>query len=80
MERKNMNAIVKNKAILGGKPRLRHTRMSVEVVNSYLSCGYSIDDIKKDHPYLSVKQIKAAMDYLDNNLHKERTKLETQTY
>lgn len=72
------SAIISTKGFLGGKPRIRGTRMSVDVINSYLSSGCDVEDIKKDYPHLTKKQIKAAMDYLDDKLHKERNKLEIQ--
>lgn len=71
-----MNAIISHKDFLGGKPRIRNTRMSVDVISSYLASGYGIKDIKRDYPNLTNKQIEAAIDYIDQQIHKERGKLE----
>ena len=74
-----MSPIVSNKEFLGGKPRIRNTRMSVDVIASYLSNGYGITEIKHDYPHLTKKQIQVAIDYLDNIIHKERAKLDPKT-
>lgn len=71
-----MNAIVSDKNYLGGKPRIRGTRMSVDVINSYFSSGCGIVDIKRDYPHLTKTQIRAAMDYLDEKIDRERSKLD----
>ncbi len=74
-----MSAIVSNKNILSGKPRIQNTRMSVNIISSYLASGYGIKDIKRDYPHLTDEQIKAAINYLDQRIHKERGKLELRT-
>jgi len=71
-----MSPVVSNKNFLGGRMRLRGTRMAVEVINNYLSNGYGVKDIKKDYPHLTTKQIKDAIEYLDKQIHKEKSKLE----
>lgn len=74
-----MSPVVSNKDFLGGRMRLRGTRMAIEVINNYLSNGYGVKDIKRDYPHLTKKQIKDAIEYLDKQIHKEKSKLELKT-
>lgn len=74
-----MSPVVSNKDFLGGKPRLRGTRMSIDVIASYFSNGYGVKDIKRDYPHLTKQQIKDAIEYLDNRIRKEKSKLERKT-
>lgn len=74
-----MNAIVSNKDFLGGKPRIRGTRMSIDIIAAYIARGYDVDIIKKEYPQLTSKQIKAAIDFIDKNIHKQKGKLEFKT-
>ena len=73
-----MDSIVSNKEIFGGKPIIRGTRISVDLIGSYLNAGRSIGDIKRDYPHLSDQEIKAALDYIIQKTKAERTKLEPQ--
>lgn len=73
-----MTAIVSHKKFLGGKPRIRGTRMPVDIIAWYVGNGRGITEIRKNYPYLTLKQIKAAIDYIDKNIHKEKDKLELQ--
>lgn len=73
-----MNDITTSKDIFGGKPVIKGTRVSVNVISDYISAGYSICDIEKDYPNLTRKQIIAALKYLEQRAAKERTKIELQ--
>lgn len=74
-----MSPIICNKNYLGGKPRIRGTRMSVDIIATYFSSGYGLSKIKKDYPQLTDKQIMSALDYLDKQIHSEKEKFELQT-
>lgn len=74
-----MNTIISNKEVLGGRNRLRNTRMAIDVIATYLSNGYNINDIKKDYPKLTLGQISAAIQYLDNQIHNQKVQIESQT-
>lgn len=58
-----MSLIVQNPDILGGKPIIAGTRMSVESVLELLSSGMSIQDILNEYPFLQEKQVKAAIKF-----------------
>ena len=74
-----MNYIIQKKGLLGGKPTIRGTRISVDHIATYLTHGYGLEDIKEAYPFLNDGQIQAAFDYLDEKVHKERKTLETET-
>lgn len=68
--------IIQKKGLLGGKPTIKGTRISVDHIATYLTHGYGVKDIKEAYPSLTDTQIQAAFDYLDEKVHKERKKLE----
>jgi uncharacterized protein (DUF433 family) len=49
-----------NPEIMGGKPVIRGTRISVEMVPRKLGAGMSPDAILADHPRLTFDDIRAA--------------------
>lgn len=55
--------ITQNPAILGGKPIIKGTRMSVEVILEFLAGGMEIKEMLKEFPFLTKKQIQAAIEY-----------------
>lgn len=73
-----MDNIVSKKDIFGGKPIIKGTRISVDLIGDYLNFGKSVKDIKRDYPNLSDKEIKSALDYIIKKARSERTKLEPQ--
>lgn len=57
------NLITQNPKILGGKPIIGGTRMSVESVMELLSSGMEIKEILKEYPFLKKSHILAAIEY-----------------
>lgn len=55
--------ITRNPEILGGKPIIAGTRMSVESVMELLASGMEIKEILKEYPFLKKSHILAAMEY-----------------
>ncbi len=57
-----------NPEIMGGKPVVRGTRVPIEIVLRKLGAGMTPEDIMKDHPRVTVEDIRAAQafaaDYL----------------
>lgn len=45
-------SIESNPEILGGKPVIKGTRISVELILELVQVGYSVDDILKEYPHL----------------------------
>ncbi len=47
-----------NPEILGGKPVIKGTRISVELILELVDAGLGVDEIKKEYPHLSRSTIK----------------------
>ncbi|MBC8179944.1 DUF433 domain-containing protein [candidate division KSB1 bacterium] len=62
METKNLKRIEINSNILCGKPIIKGTRISVEMILEKLAFGYSFDQIKYDYD-IKDEDIKAAILY-----------------
>ena len=70
--------IVTRPAILGGKPVIRGTRISVEFILSLLSSGMGIEDVLSDYPHLTREDIRAALHYAENLVRHEEVLLPAQ--
>ncbi|MEK6261100.1 MAG: DUF433 domain-containing protein [Planctomycetota bacterium] len=55
--------ITSDPRILGGKPIIRGTRISVEIVLEWLASGASCDDILRVHPHLTTADVEQALRY-----------------
>ena len=55
--------IITDPEILGGKPVIAGTRISVDLVLTRLAEGRSLADIVAEYPHLSLAQVTAAVDY-----------------
>lgn len=55
--------ITRDPDILGGKPIITGTRMSVEIILEFLAGGMEIKEILKEFPFLTRQQIQAAIEY-----------------
>ena len=58
-----ISKIVENPEILGGKPVIEGTRISVEFVLGLLASGAGFDEILEDYPHLSKLDIQAYLEY-----------------
>lgn len=65
--------ITQDPDILGGKPIIAGTRMSVESILELLASGMEIDEIIKDYPILKKEHIFAAIDYASKLVGKSET-------
>ncbi len=59
--------------ILGGKPIISGTRISVETILELISSGMSIEDIIKEYSFLNKEKIQAAIDYAAELVGKEES-------
>ncbi|MBM3997484.1 MAG: DUF433 domain-containing protein [Planctomycetes bacterium] len=55
--------IVSNPAILGGKPTIRGTRISVAMILEWVASGATRDDILRKHAHLVAEDVEQALDY-----------------
>ena len=60
------NRIVVDPKIMVGKPIIRGTRVPVDAIIHRVADGATIEDILKDYPGVSRKDIKAALEYAEN--------------
>lgn len=58
-----MERITANKEILGGKPVIKGTRISVEFVLELLASGVTEDQILQDYSHLTKDDIHACLQY-----------------
>lgn len=58
--------IISDPKILGGKPVIAGTRISVELILDRIASGMSVKEILKDYPHLTTNQIQAAISYAKN--------------
>jgi uncharacterized protein (DUF433 family) len=55
--------IVSDPAILGGKPIIRGTRISVEMVMEWVASGATRDDVLKAYPHLTAEDFRQVAGY-----------------
>jgi uncharacterized protein (DUF433 family) len=55
--------ITSDPAILGGKPIIRGTRISVELILEWIASGAARDDIVRRHPQLTAADVEQALSY-----------------
>lgn len=55
--------ITSNPSILGGKPIIRGTRISVQMVLEWVASGATRDDILRQHPHLTSTDVEQALCY-----------------
>ena len=66
-----MSRITFNPNVLGGKPIIKGTRISVEFILELLSSGMGIDEILKDYKHLKKEDILEALDYASKVVKRE---------
>lgn len=55
--------IISDPRILGGKPVIKGTRISVELIMNFLSAGMDVDAILQEYPELKRDEIQLAINY-----------------
>ena len=57
--------------ILGGKPVIEGTRISVELILDLLASGMSQDEIVKEYPFLTKEDIKEVLAFVSAKIKRE---------
>lgn len=70
MSLSNFPQLAADPAILGGKPCLKGTRISVQIVLEWLASGASIKDIHAKYPHLSEIALQEAVLYASQSIKK----------
>jgi uncharacterized protein (DUF433 family) len=55
--------IVSDTGILGGKPCIRGTRISVQLILEWMSVGTTIEEIVAKYPHLTFEGVQEAVSY-----------------
>ncbi len=63
IQKKSENYIISNPLIMMGKPIIKGTRITVELLLERLASGESVDQILEAYPHLSKESIYAAIDF-----------------
>jgi len=63
--------IVSDLDVLGGKPIVRGTRISVEMILEWMASGATRDEILKKHPHLTAADIEEALGYAAESVRSE---------
>jgi uncharacterized protein (DUF433 family) len=66
-----MDRITSNPNILGGKPIIRGTRISVEFILELLASGISEEEILSDYLHLTREDIRACLQFAADSLKNE---------
>lgn len=67
------NLITQDPAILGGKPIITGTRMSVEAILELLASNMEIEEILREYPFLKRRHVLAAIDFASKLVGKTET-------
>ncbi len=67
-----MNRITTNPKVLGGKPIIKGTRISVSLILDLIASGMTDSDIVKEYPHLKVADIHEAAKYAASVMEKDR--------
>lgn len=68
MDEKLLNRIERNPQIMFGKPVIKGTRLTVEIILEKLAYGETEEEILKEYPFLKKEDIKAAFLYAARTL------------
>lgn len=67
--------IISDPKILGGKPIIAGTRISVELIMNFLRVGMSVEDVLKEYTELRRTEVLAAIEYVSKLIPKTRIHL-----
>lgn len=64
--------IVCDPEVLMGKPSIKGTRISVELVLGWLGAGWSIEQVLDSYPHIQREDVLAALSYASEYMREER--------
>jgi uncharacterized protein (DUF433 family) len=70
-ERTLLRRIVVNPNIMLGKPVIKGTRLPVEIIVEKVAYGATLDDLRRDYPFLKEDDIRAALLYAEKRIANE---------
>jgi uncharacterized protein (DUF433 family) len=72
-EEKLLKRVVIDPKMMLGKPVIKGTRLPVEIIVEKMAYGQTVEDLKKDYPFLKEEDIRAALLYAAKRLALEET-------
>lgn len=66
--------IIADPAIMVGKPTLKGTRITVELIVGKLAYGETVEDILEDYPHLTREQIYACLRFAAHTVQSRRSR------
>lgn len=67
-EKALLRRIIIDPKIMLGKPVIRGTRLTVQMIVEKIAYGATFDDIKKDYPFITTDDIRAALLYASKSV------------
>jgi uncharacterized protein (DUF433 family) len=64
--------IISDPEILGGKPCIKGTRISVELILGWLAAGWSFEQLMEAYPHITREDILAALAFAAEMMHDEK--------
>ena len=58
-----INRVTMDSAVMGGKPCIRGTRITVGTITGLMASGAEIPEILELYPYLTIEDVRAALTY-----------------
>lgn len=59
----NIDRVTLDSSVMGGKPCIRGTRVTVGTITGLLASGAEIPEILELYPYLTIEDVRAALSY-----------------
>ena len=58
-----LDRIVSTPGVVGGKPRIKGTRVTVGVILGQLAVGHTIEEVLRDYPYIQREDVLAVLQF-----------------
>lgn len=68
--------IISNPKIMVGKPIIKGTRITVELILEKLAAGQTIEQILEDYPHLTRESVRAALKFAAESVHFDHVTLQ----
>lgn len=67
--------IIRNRDVLGGRPILEGTRISVDLILRMVAGGMAVDEIAAQYPHVTKDDIQAAIEYAARRFERARVRV-----
>jgi uncharacterized protein (DUF433 family) len=70
-----LDRVVCTPGVVGGKPRIKGTRVTVGAILGQLAVGHSVEEVLRDFPYIQREDVLAALQFAAWRAEEEEVKL-----